>query len=176
MRSWVLKVRSELAHMLPAIVFFFVAFNLINMTEALMLKQEQLTYANMPLILLGAAIVAKTVVIIDTLPGLGRLPRQRRIVNILWKAFLYGSMALLIRLLTVGLPYLVHSSDWSADWALFIYQVDWTRFWAIQIWFYVLFFLFVFLRDLIEAVGIARIKHLLWEKQECHTNRNSSNF
>lgn len=157
--------KDQFFHILPAILFFFLAFNLINMTEALMLQQERLTYGNMPLILVGAAIVAKVIVVIDNFPIIGRLPRRSLIVNIMWKSFLYGSTALVIRFVTKAFPYLINSTDLRADYILFITGVDWTRFWAIQIWFYALFFVFDFFRDLAHAVGMEKVKNILLSRK-----------
>jgi len=158
-------IKGQFFHILPAILFFFIAFNLINMTEALMLQQESLSYGNMPTILLGAAIVAKVIVVIDNFPLIGRLPRRSLIANILWKSFLYGTTALIIRLATRAFPYLINSTDLRADYILFMTGVDWTRFWAIQIWFYALFFIFDFFRELAHAIGMKKVKNILLSRK-----------
>lgn len=158
------RIKRELLTLLPALLFFFLAFNLLSMTEALMTRNRSLAFSNQSYILLGSFIVAKVLVIVDNMPFLSGFSRLALIYNVLWKSFVYGTTALGIRFVTNGLHYLFHSENLRADYELFLEGIDWTRFWAIQLWFYALFFVFALIRDLTRAIGKEKILKILFHK------------
>lgn len=148
---------------LPALVFFFIAFNLINYTEALMFHAEDIRPFNFFAVLIGAGVVAKILLVIDHLPVITLFQKKPLIYDILWKTAIYSLVALLIRYLTALYPF-IQIEERSIHYESFRAVVDWTRFWAIQIWYIVLFFMFSLARELIHVLGKEKISRILFGK------------
>lgn len=155
---------EEFFQIIPAVVFFFLAFNVINITEALLLKNEAVTYQNFPMILLGATIVAKVILIADCLPLINAFPNKPLIYNVVWKSLVYGVISLLVRFVIRIFPFLLISESTSQKYTSFIAQVNWYQFWAVQFWFFILFFVFTSFKELVLAVGPAKVRRIFFGK------------
>lgn len=154
---------EEFFTILPGLIFFFIAFNLINYTEALMFHAEDVKAFSFFAVLLGAGLVAKILLIIDHLPVITLFKNKPLIYDILWKTTIYSLVALFIRYLTILFPF-AQFEERSIDYESFRSAVDWTRFWAIQIWYIVLFFVFSLARELIHVIGKEKILRILFGK------------
>jgi hypothetical protein len=155
---------AEFLRILPGLIFFFLAFNLINYTEALMFRRDQVKTFSFPTILIAAGVVAKILLIIDHLPVISMFRKKPLIYDIVWKTFLYSTVALLIRYLTLLFPF-IGIEKRSVDFDRFHAAIDWTRFWAIQIWYVILFFAFTLAREVTRAIGREKLQKLLFGRQ-----------
>lgn len=151
----------EFFHVLPGLVFFYLAFNLINYTESLMFREENIRSFGFFSVLLAAAIVAKVLLVIDHLPVLWIFRNKPLIYDVVWKTLIYSLVVLLIRYLTVLYPF-NHLRGEGVDYDTFQAGVDWTRFWAIQIWYVVLFFVFSLGREMVRVIGKKKLLRLLF--------------
>ena len=143
-------IKSQLLHVLPAFLFFYFSFTLINFTEGLMVKNAGVQPFGVLTVLLAAAIVAKVLIAIDFLPIVNIFPLKPLIYNVAWKTFLYSLGSLLVRLL---------NRLWNHYYGT---PIHWTEFWAVQIWYVVLFFVFVAARDLIYKIGPAKVRQIFF--------------
>lgn len=155
-----LWLRSEFLHLIPALIFFFIAFNVINWTEVLLLRKVDVSLFSFGAILLGAGVVAKVIVVADHLPIINAFPNKPLIYNVLWKTTVYGLISLLIRYLMVLYPFIPGTGTLAEAYRHFWESMDWTRFWAIQIWFFLLFFIYVSFRELVQAIGSDKVRKL----------------
>ncbi len=156
--------RDEILHLIPALIFFFIAFNVINWTEVLLLKKMQVSLFSFASILIGAGIVAKVIVVADHLPIINAFPGKPLIYNVLWKSCVYGLISLFIRYLIVLYPFVPGTGTLAEAYRDFWEAMDWTRFWAIQIWFFLLFFVYVSFRELVQAGGSDKVRKLFLGK------------
>ena len=154
------RIKGRLYRPVPVFLFFFITFYLLNVTWGLMLKEEGISPFSFWTVLLGAVIVAKVFIVIDSLPFANAFSDKPLIYQTLWKSMLYGTGTLTIRFLDYLIPFLWSSKSFSEGFDLFIAEVNWTRFWTIQTWFYLLLFIFIVARDVVEAIGPAKIKKL----------------
>lgn len=157
-RKW---ISEEFFRVLPGLIFFYLAFNLINYTEALMFRSEKARTFGFFTVLIAAGVVAKILLLIDHLPVISVFKKKPLIYGILWKTLIYGFVAFVIRYLTVLYPF-YKWKEHSLDYERFLSSIDWTRFWAIQIWYTLLFFVFALSRAVIRAVGKERFYLLLF--------------
>lgn len=72
----------ELREFVPPAIFFFIAFQLIAFTQALMLQQYGIRVSTFLAATVGSLIVAKVVLIADLLPIINRFPEKPLVYNI----------------------------------------------------------------------------------------------
>jgi hypothetical protein len=99
MSSFGHKVKHLIRELIPPVVFFFVAFQLLAFTHALMLRGYGIEVTTFVAATVGALVVAKVVLLADLLPFINRFPGRPLIYNIAWKTTIYFVAALLVRYL-----------------------------------------------------------------------------
>ncbi len=145
-------LKHEFFHVLPAFLFFYISFNLINFTQGLMIKKAEIQPFGFITIFLAAGVVAKVLIAIDFLPVLNAFPRKPLIYNVIWKTILYSLATLLVRLL---------DRLWNDHFGM---PLHWTEFWAIQIWYVILFVVFVAARELTYKIGPSKVRQMFFGK------------
>ncbi len=153
---------DQFIHVLPAVLFFFVAFVIINFTTELMVSRHGITFATVPTIAIGALVVGKVLLIIDNLPFSNVFSKKPLIYNTLWKTFIYTLGALAFRFAELLVPLILSYGNLPTAYEHFLNESDWPRFWAVQIWVAVLFFFFAFSRELIRAIGESRLRQMFF--------------
>ena len=160
MSNIVLKLKHELLKIIPATVFFFVAFQLLALTNALILEQYGIQVSTFINASIAALVVAKVVLIVDMLPFVNRYPHKPLIYNIMWKTLIYVLAALAVRYIEHLLPFIERYDSLLLAHQHLLEKVIWAHFWVIQIWLLVYFLMFCTLRELIRALGRDKISAL----------------
>lgn len=157
-------VKREFLRVFPAFVFFLVAFNLINIIEALFLKSKGIPPFSFYTVFLAAAVIAKILVVIEHLPFINAFPEKPLICNVLWKTFIYEASAFIVRLLMRIVPPILESKSFALGYDAFKKAFDSMQFLSIQILYLVLFFTFVTAQELILAIGAVKVRKLFFGK------------
>lgn len=155
-------VAAETRRAVPAIVYFFFAFVLFRITFG-----EWLADFGQPLVSLAgvfvlALIVGKVVLLVDHLPLLSVFSRKPLIWTVLWKSSVYSCVCFLFRLLEHLLRFGKRYGDIGIAWREIRSDVFWPEFMTVQTWFFVLFFVFVFTRELIGIIGREKMMKLFF--------------
>ena len=154
------RLKHEVAEAIPPAVFFFVAFQTIAFTRALMLEEYGIRVTTFVTATIAALLVAKVVLIVDMVPFVNRFPEKPLIYNVAWKTAIYMAAALLIRYGEHLLPFLrEHGNLVMANRRLFD-EVVWPHFWAVQIWLLVLFLVYSAVREVIRVLGRDRVRNM----------------
>lgn len=146
-------IKHEFFEVLPPTIFFFLAFNVIMVTRALMLKEYDIELSSFTGATVGALIVGKVVLIADKLSFINKFPEKPLIYNVLWKTTIYFFGAFLIRFVEHFWPLVMEMGDFLSAFHYLLAHVSWPHFWAIQIWLLVLLLVFTALRELIRVIG-----------------------
>ena len=160
------KLTHSLKHlvreMIPPAAFFFVSFQLLALTRALMLKQYDIEVTTFLAATIGALVAAKVVVLADLLPFINRFPEWPLIWNISWKTGIYMAAALAVRYLEELFHfYRLHRTVWDANRHL-LAEVVWPHFWAIQIWLTVLLLVYCTMQELGRALGRDKVRKMFF--------------
>ena len=148
--------------LIPPVVFFFVAFQLLALTRALMLKQYGIEVATFVVATVSALVAAKVVLLADLLPFINRFPGRPLIYNIAWKTWIYFLAAGVVRYLEIFIHfYRVHRTVRDANRHMYD-EVVWPHFWAIQIWLTVLLLIYCTMHELVDALGRDRMRELFF--------------
>ena len=155
------KLTHSLKHlvreMIPPAAFFFVSFQLLALTRALMLKRYGIEATTFLAATIGALVAAKVVVLADLLPFINRFPKRPLIWNIAWKTGIYFFAAFAVRYLE-ELFHFYRSQGTLLDANRHLLdEVAWPHFWAIQIWLTVLLLVYCTMQELRRALGHERV-------------------
>ena len=151
------KVKRELRELIPVTLFFFVAFQLLALTEALMLKQYGIEVRTVLNATLLAMIVAKVVVITDHLALVNRFPEKPLTYNVVWKTLIYFLAALAFRYVEHLIHFWRQAGNFGRANGRFWDEIVWPHFWAVQLWLLLLLLVYCAFRELVRALGRERI-------------------
>ncbi len=153
MHKTIAFIKHEALETIPATAFFFIAFNLLILTKAMVVKRYGIPYFDISLALVGALLVAKVVLIMDKVPFINKFPDKPLIYNIVWKTCGYVLCALLVRYLEHLIPLAFKYSSLAQANAHIMDDINWPYFLIVQLWLSVLLFVFSSLRELVRVVG-----------------------
>ncbi len=155
-------LKQEIIHAIPAILFFMVAFNIVVLTNNLMLAPEDLHYAGHLEATFFALVIAKLIIIMNVFSFINLFPHRPLIYNICWKTLLYSLGALILR----PLENLVHLMLKHVTFATAIndvkVQVHTPLFWSVQIWLCALLFVYVVFSEFAHALGPHTVRRMLF--------------
>jgi hypothetical protein len=152
---------KKLIHeMIPPVTFFFVSFQLLAFTRALMLRQYGIEVGTFMVATIGALVTAKVVVLADLLPFINRFPGRPLIYNIAWKTLIYMLAALLVRYLEEFIHFYRLQGHFLGATRHMLDEIIWPHFWAIQIWLTVLLMLYCAMDELGRALGRDRLREI----------------
>lgn len=89
-------MKEEAILIIPAVIYFCIAFNLIYFTSGLMLKPDDFRYFNYLEVTIGALLVGKILIVARALPFLDLFPNRPLVYNIIWKFFIYICCVLIV--------------------------------------------------------------------------------
>jgi len=153
MSSIIKRIKREILGAIPPVIFFFIVFQLIAFTRALILKEYGIQVSIFLNATIGALIVGKVVLIADKLPMVNRFPNKPLIYNILWKTFIYIVAALLVRYVEHLIPLIREYKNLKVANIHLLDEVVWSHFWFIQIWLLICFFMYSTIRELVRILG-----------------------
>ena len=164
---------SQVIHMLPAVIFFFVGFNLILFTRWMTLQEHGIPFTNFFAATLAALLVGKVVLVVDNLPFMRRFDGAPLIQPILFKTVIYWAVVFVFRIAEGFLHFLREGGAAGEFPAFLVSQFSWPRFLAIQIWLMVLFLIYVTIHELNILFGDGELYRLFfrWRSSEVKLTR-----
>jgi hypothetical protein len=161
-------VIKEVREALPAIIFFAIGFNLIELTTQLILNQYSIRFADYSLATLAALLVGKAVLVADALPFFRRFDTQPLIQPILFKTVVYWLMVTLFRFLERVIEYLTGGGRLRDIPDFVMMHFSWSQFAAVQLWVFVLFLIFTTANELSTLFGEGEILRIFFRHGSPH--------
>jgi len=155
-------LKHEFFEVLPPTIFFFIAFHIVIIGRNLMARVYGLPLASMFEATIAALLVAKVVLITDTLPFVNRFPDKPLIYNVVWKTAIYVAASLVVHYLEHLVPIWWRTGDLGAANRQLVTEIVWPHFWAIQLWLVVLIFVYCALRELVRVIGRHRVAQVFF--------------
>jgi hypothetical protein len=155
-------VVKEFREALPPILFFFVTFNLVELTTQLILAEYFERLANFMVATTTALVVGKAVLVADALPFLRRFDKAPMIRPILFKTFVYWAVVFVARLLEGMAEYWIGGGAFDGTLNYLVAHFSWHRFVAIQIWIFVLFLVYTFITELNVRLGEGELGRMVF--------------
>lgn len=157
-------VVHEIRELLPAFIFFALAFNVIVITDALTTEEYGIRPFHMVGAIVLALIVAKTLLLANLLPFIDAFPEKPLIYNTLWKTFIYTVFAVIILYIEHLIRFSSKYGSVAAGNQQLIREVDWPRFWAVIIWLATLLFVFTASLELSRKLGPGKLRQMFFGK------------
>ncbi|WP_213306890.1 hypothetical protein [Paraburkholderia sacchari] len=154
------KIKEEFLKVLPPTIFFFVILHIVSLIRSLMVKGTGIELPTSASILLASLILGKAVLIADMLPFINRFPDKPLVWNVSWKTLIYTLVALVIHYLERLYDYWKEAHTFAAANHLLLTEMNWPRFWAVQILLLTLIFNYCVIAELARALGEGRLKKM----------------
>jgi hypothetical protein len=155
-------VVKEVKEALPAIIFFAIGFNLIELTTQLVLDAYEVQFANFTVATLAALLVGKAVLLANALPFFRRLDAAPLVVPILFKTSIYWVVVAILRFLERVIEYWTGGGRLSGIPEYVAVHFPWHQFLAIQLWIFTLFLIYATAAELITLLGEGEISKILF--------------
>jgi hypothetical protein len=162
MKAWREKVRHELTELIPVTLFFLVSFQLLAITQALMLEEYGIRATTFVAATIAALVVAKVVVIADHFPLVNRFPDRPLMYNVIWKTAIYLVASLAVRYAEHVIHFWRQTGNVAAANRRLFQEVVWPHFWGVQLWLLILLFIYCTLRELVRALGRERVMRMFF--------------
>ena len=133
MSKFFVTLKHEFITVLPPTLFFLAAFNVISLTNALLLKQHGIGVWSFAAACVGALLVGKVVLVADKLPFVNRFPNKPLIYNTLWKTAIYVAAVFVVRYVEHLIPFVIEHGSVAVAHGYLLNEVSWPRFWAATI-------------------------------------------
>jgi len=163
----------EFLEILPPTIFFIIGFNLIVLTTNLILSDYGGQFASFMIATATALIVAKALLVANAMPMIRHYDRAPLIRPILFKTFFYWAAVFIVRLLEHWIRYRL-----SGDYVFggFVPHVQatfsWDRFFAIQLWIFVLFLIYVTATELNRLFGHGELSRIFFTSRPSELQLN----
>ena len=162
MKAFIAWLVREFLEVLPPAIFFLVGFHMLALTRSLMLREYGVHAATAAGATVGALLVAKVVLIADSLPVINRFPERPLAYNVVWKTTVYVLAALVVHYLEHLVPLWWRLGDLGTANHRLLGEIVWPHFWVVQLWLLVLLFMYCAMRELIRAIGPREVRRMFF--------------
>jgi hypothetical protein len=152
------KRKSKLLSVIPTVLFFFIVFQLLAFTRALILKGYGIQASTFLQATIAALVVGKVVVLADLLPMMNRFPNRPLVYNIVWKTSIYMVTAIVVRYAEHLIPRMLEYRNLTGANSHLLDEVIWPHFWLVQLWLLVCFFMYCTIRELGRVLGREKVR------------------
>jgi hypothetical protein len=149
-------------HLLPPMLYFFCAFNLIVFTSNLQTHHYWFALSNFLTATGLALIVGKAVLVADKLRVIDRFRGAPLIWPIAYKTLVYGVAVMIVRGAELLIRFAFADEGFSAAFRQASVAFTWHHFAAAQIWLFICFLIYVTTSELSAALGPGALKRLLF--------------
>jgi hypothetical protein len=156
------RLKHLVVELIPPATFFFISFQLLALSGALMSKRYGIETATFLTATIAALVVAKVVLLTNLLPIVNRFPRKPILYNIVWKTTLYFAAACVFRYAEKLFHAYRDQHSLAAANHQLLGEVVWPQFWLIQLWLTVLLLIYVTLSEIGRVLGPARVRAMFF--------------
>ena len=147
------RLKREILRAIPTVVYFFIFFQLLAFTRALILKEHGIEVSIFLNATIAALVVGKVVLITDLLPFFNRFPNKPLIYNIVWKTSIYMAAATLVHYVEHLIPLILEYKSLTVAHSYLLNEIVWPHFWFVQLWLMLCFLMYCTTRELGRIIG-----------------------
>ncbi|CAB3759700.1 hypothetical protein [Paraburkholderia humisilvae] len=156
------KIKHEFMKALPPTIFFFIILHIVALIRTLMTRGTGVSLPVSASVLIASLVLGKSVLIADMLPFINRFPEKPLIWNVAWKTLMYAFVAFVVHYLERLYEYWKEAPGvLAANHNLWI-EMNWPRFWAIQILLITLILMYCVIAELARVIGRDKLKAIFF--------------
>jgi hypothetical protein len=154
-------VAKEVREVMPATILFLGLFHMIALTKAVALSDFSRSALRATTATVGALIVAKAILLVEALPISRRFARHR-VMHLLGKTLLFGTVALLFRFLEEIIELASKHGGLVAATKVIFHEISWPLFWVLALWVLGGLLVYALASELVRAVGSEKVKDIFF--------------
>ena len=166
MSHFIKWIKEEIIHIIPAVIYFSLAFNLIFFTSGLNEPAGEVRYFSYLSVTFAALIVGKVLIIVNTFPFINAFPKKPLIYNILWKSFLYAIFTLIFWILEELFHLDKKYQNLSHVITQLKHELNSPAFLATILWLLSTLFIFVVFSEFMRVLGKEKIINILLKQNQ----------
>jgi hypothetical protein len=171
MKKALIFLKHEFFEMLPPTIFFLVVFHILAFIRTLMAKQYGITLTSSTAATIGALIVGKSILIVDSLPLYEWFSQKRLIYNIAWRIFLYLIIVVFFQFIEELIPLISKYGTLSTAREHLIEEIKWPRFWATHIILIIFITFYNLATAVIGAIGRNKFLEIFFSPKSNHSTK-----
>jgi hypothetical protein len=156
------KIKHEFKKALPPTIFFFIILHIVAIVRTLMIRGTGISLPMSTSVLIVSLILGKSVLVADMLSFINRFPDKPLVWNVAWKTLMYAMVALLVDYLERLYDYWKEAHSLVAANAQLLHDINWPRFWAVQILLVTLIFMYCVIAELARAIGRGKLSAMFF--------------
>jgi hypothetical protein len=156
------KIRHEFIKALPPTLFFFIILHIVALIRALMIRGAGISLPVSASVLIASLVLGKSVLIADMLPFINRFPEKPLAWNVAWKTLMYTIVALVVHYLERLYEYWKDAPSLLAAHHELLVNMNWPRFWAVQILLVTLILMYCVIAELARVIGRDTLKAMFF--------------
>lgn len=156
------KLKHEILKALPPTIFFFVILHIVAIIRALMIKGTGISMPVSGSVLIASLVLGKSVLFADMLPFINRFPEKPLVWNVAWKTLMYALVALAVHYLERLYESWKEAPSFVAANSLLWADVNWARFWAVQILLVTLILMYCVIAELARVIGRDKLRSMFF--------------
>ncbi len=164
MSNLLYKLKKEIREVIPIVLFFFVIFTQLHITEVLMRRPElQYTFWT---ILINSLIMGKVVLLSKALPWISYFSEKPKVYSVLWRTSLYMVCCLYIRFLEHFIPYFFGEKSARLAFQEACNEFYLAQFWVAQMWLTLFLGIIATYEELVSYIGQVKVRELFFGKKD----------
>jgi hypothetical protein len=155
-------IGREVREILPATIFFLILFHLVSMTKSLILSEHSIPLSHSATATVLALVVAKVILIADTLPMMKSFADKPLIYPTLWRTFVYSFLVAIVQYLEELIPAWIDTGNFATANARVYHELVWTQFLGVHIWLVFGLFVYCAATEVIARIGAKEFRSLFF--------------
>jgi hypothetical protein len=166
------RLLHEAREAAPPTIFFFVGFNFVVLSTNLLVADYGIALGNFMLATIAALVVGKAVLVANQMALLRRYDRAPLIQPILYKTAFYWIVVFFARLLERFVEFVRDGNPPGAFIDYVKTNFSWHRFFAISLWIFVLFLIYVTASEFRHLFGPGELRRLFFTSRPSELQLN----
>jgi hypothetical protein len=149
-------------HLLPPVIYFLIAFNLISFTTHAAFQNVWFDPASFILATTTALVVAKVVLVVDKVRLIDKYRGGPLIGPVLYKSIFYSVVVLIVRVAEKVVEFAIDTHGFGPAFWNSLLDFTWHRFVAVNLWIFVCFLVYVTATEFNALVGQGQLFRLFF--------------
>jgi len=157
------RLGHEIREFIPAALFFVVAFQLLALTQSLILHEHGIRISSFVAAAVGGLIVAKVILIADHFPFINRFPAKPLAYNVAWRTAVYFAATIVARYIEQLVHFWRQSGSFAAANQSMATELNWAHLLCVHLWLLVFLLIYCAATELVRRLGAGWVYDLYFK-------------